>query len=153
MEAESSAEPSEESQQTPQAPREPEAPQGKLITRVVVGYRLGFLPGEWLQTWRRLDRVLARANLNVKATLSPLEELPTDTGIVVVPPELREAARESAEPGTPILVTTAAAAAGAFADLVQRLEVGTEVYAEKVDPAAAAAAPKIVSYTGYTRID
>ncbi len=124
-----------------------------MITRIVVGYRLGFLPGEWLQTWRRLDRVLNRAQLKVKATLSPLEELPEDTGILVVPPDLREAARDAAVPGTPILVTPASSAAGAFADLVARLEAGTEVRAEKFDPDEVAAAPKIVSYTGYTRID
>jgi hypothetical protein len=131
---------------------QPTRPEPRLITRVVCGYRLGFLPGEWLQTWRRLDRVLARAGLKVKATLSPLEELPSDTGILVVSPDLREAAREYAVPGTPILVTPSSSAAGAFADLVARLEAGTELRAEKIDPAEADA-PKIVSYTGYTRID
>jgi hypothetical protein len=124
----------------------------RLVRRVVCGYRLGFLPGEWLQTWRRLDRVLQRAELKVKATLSPLEELPEDTDILVVPPDLREAANEAAPPGTPILVTPASAAAGAFADLVKRLEAGTELTAERVDPEEAAG-PKIVSYRGHTRID
>jgi len=141
-----------EATESPQAEVE-EQQRPRLITRVVCGYRLGFLPGEWLQTWRRLDRVLARAQLKVKATLSPLEELPLDTGILVVPPDLREAAFEAAPPGTPILVTPASSAAGAFADLVARLEAGTEICAEKVDPEEVAAAPKIVSYTGYTRID
>ncbi|HEY3063895.1 MAG TPA: hypothetical protein VGL99_33410 [Chloroflexota bacterium] len=139
----------EEEQSTPE---EEPTPEPRLITRVVVGYRLGFLPGEWLQTWRRLDRVLARAQLKVKATMSPLEELPVDTGILVVPPDLREAAREAAPPGTPILVTPASSAAGAFNDLVARLEAGTDLTAEKIDPAEAEG-PKIVSYTGYTRID
>jgi hypothetical protein len=124
----------------------------KLIKRVTVAYRLGFLPGEWLQTWRRLDRLFARANLKVKATLAPLEELPEDTDILVVPPDLREAARESAVPGTPILVTPASAAAGAFSDLIARLEAGTELTAERISEEDAAA-PKIVSYTGYTRIE
>src|SRR5207253_10482326 len=94
----------------------------KLIGRVVVSYRMGWLPGDWLQTWRRLDRVLARANLKVKATLAPLEDLPEDTDILVVPPDLRDAARERARLGTPILVTPASAAAGAFNELVARLE-------------------------------
>jgi hypothetical protein len=124
----------------------------RLVRRVVCGYRLGFLPGEWLQTWRRLDRVLQRAELKVKATLSPLEELPEDTDILVVPPDLREAANEAAPPGTPILVTPAFAAAGAFSDLVKRLEAGTELTAERIDPEEAAG-PKIVSYRGHTRID
>jgi hypothetical protein len=127
-------------------------PDPKVVRRVVCSYKLGWLPGDWLQTWRRLDRVFARAELNVKATLAPLEDLPADTDILVVPPELREEAREAAPPGTPILVTPASAAAGAFADLVARLEAGTEFTAEKVD-AADKDKPKIVSYRGHTLID
>jgi hypothetical protein len=127
-------------------------PAPKVIRRVVCSYKLGWLPGDWLQTWRRLDRVFARANLNVKATLAPLEDLPADTDILVVPPELRDAAREAVAPGTPILVTPAAAAAGAFADLVTRLETGSDFTAEKIDPAAKDQ-PKIVSYRGHTLID
>src|SRR5205823_2353410 len=90
----------------------PKAP--RVVRRVVCSYKLGWLPGDWLQTWRRLDRVFARANLKVKATLAPLEDLPADTDILVVPPELREAARAAVAPGTPILVTPASAASGAF---------------------------------------
>jgi hypothetical protein len=105
-----------------------------MVRQVVCGYRLGWLPSDWLQTWRRLDRALAQANLNVKATLAPLEHLPEGTDILVVPPDLREAARASAAPGTPILVTPASAATGAFNDLVTRLEAGVDLTAEKVDP-------------------
>ena len=119
---------------------------------MVCGYRLGFLPGEWLQTWRRLERVLQRAELNVKATLAPLEDLPEDVGVLVVPPDLSEAARDAAPPGTPILVTPASSAAGAFADLVRRLEAGEELTAHKIDPAEASG-PKIVTYRGHTRLD
>jgi hypothetical protein len=125
----------------------------KVVRRVVCSYRLGWLPGEWLQTWRRLDRVFARANLRVKATLAPLEALPADTDILVVPPDLRDAANEAVTPGTPILVTPASAAAGAFADLVARLEAGTDFTAEKFDPEVEKAKPKIVSYRGHTIID
>jgi len=129
------------------------APTPKLVKRVVVSYKLGWLPGEWLQAWRRLDRVFARANLSVKATLAPLEDLPPDTDIIVVPPELREAAGNAAVPGTPMLVTPASAAAGAFAELVARLEAGVEFTAEKFDPADEKAKPKIVTYRGHTLID
>ena len=124
-----------------------------MVRRVACVYRLGSLPGEWLQTWRRLDRVLARAHLSVKATLDPLEELPEDADILVVPPELRADVRERVKPGTPILVTTAASAAGAFAELVRRLEEGVDVTAERFDPEERAAQPKIVSYRGSTRLD
>jgi hypothetical protein len=114
-------------------PPEEAAPGPKMVRRVVCSYRLGWLPGDWLQTWRRLDRVFARAELKVEATLAPLEDLPTDTDILVVPPDLRDAAREAAPPGTPILVTPASAAAGAFAELVSRLQAGTEFTAERVE--------------------
>ena len=125
----------------------------KVVKRVVCSYQMGWLPGDWLQTWRRLDRVFARANLRVKATLAPLEDLPADTDILVVPPDLRDAAKEAAPEGTPILFTPASAAAGAFAELVARLESGTEFTAEKIDPDVEKAKPKIVSYRGHTIID
>jgi hypothetical protein len=144
-------------QETSEAPAaEEEVDVGKgptVVKRVVCSYHLGWLPGEWLQTWRRLDRVFARANLRVKATLAPLEDLPTDTDILVVPPELRDDAREAAPPGTPILVTPASAAAAAFADLVARLEAGTDFTAEKFDPEVEKTRPKIVSYRGHTILD
>ena len=129
-----------------------ETSQPRRVRRVVVSYQLGWLPGEWLQAWRRLDRLMARAGLNVKATLAPLEDLPEDTDVVVIPPELREAARAATAPGTLLLVVPAAATAAAFNDLVNRLEAGTELQAERVDPSSAHA-PKIVSYRGHTRID
>src|SRR3954470_3509682 len=111
-----------------------EGPPPKLVRRVVCSYHIGWLPGDWLETGRRLDRVFARANLRVKATLAPLEDLPEDTDILVVPPELREDARGAVVPGTPILVTPASAAAGAFAELVARLEAGVDFTAEHLDP-------------------
>jgi hypothetical protein len=140
----------DQASETTDAEQPPQVP--KAVRRVVCSYKLGWLPGDWLQTWRRLDRVFARANLKVKATLAPLEDLPIDTDILVVPPDLRDAARDAVPPGTSILVTPASAAAGAFADLVARLEAGTEFTAEKVDPADKNG-PRIVSYRGHTVID
>jgi hypothetical protein len=148
------AEPADAGAQPAELPSTGEAPGPgpKVVRRVVVSYRLGWLPGDWLQTWRRLDRVFFRAELSVKATLAPLEDLPPDTDILVVPPQLREAAREAAPPGTPILVTPASAAAGAFADLVSRLQAGTEFKAERLDPADKDK-PKIASYRGQPLLD
>jgi hypothetical protein len=124
----------------------------RVVRRIVCGYGLASLPGEWLQTWRRLDRLLKRTGFKVRASLSPLEELPDDTDILVVPPELREAGRASAAPGTPLLVTTPRAAADAFADLIQRLEAGTELAAERIAPDEPQG-PRIVTYRGSTRLD
>jgi hypothetical protein len=156
----SSAEPTEQITSAPETPESDQPTDAaaestakpKMVRRVVCSYKLGWLPGDWLQTWRRLDRVFARAELKVKATLAPLEDLPADTDILVVPPDLREAAREAVPPGTPILVTPASAAPGAFADLVSRLEAGTEFTAERLDPADKGK-PKIVSYRGHTLLD
>ena len=124
-----------------------------MVRRVVCAYRQGFLPGEWLQTWRRLQRVLQRSRFDVKATLAPLDDLPAGTDVLVVPPDLREDARAAVPSGTPILVTTAAAAPGGFADLVQRLEAGVELSAERFDPVELACKPKIVTYRGQTLLD
>ncbi len=145
-----SPENTEPTDETASADATPSGP--TLVKRVVCSYKLGWLPGDWLQTWRRLDRLFVRSNLKVKATLAPLEDLPEDTDILVVSPDLREAAREAARPGTPILVTPASAAASAFADLVARLEAGTEFTAEHFDPSEKDK-PKIVSYRGHTIID
>ena len=149
-EAPNGSEPEIDTEET--TPTEEAGPGPKMVRRVVCSYKLGWLPGDWLQTWRRLDRVFARAELNVKASLYPLEDLPDDTDILVVPPDLREAAYAAVPPGTPILVTPAGAAAGAFADLVSRLQAGTEFTAEKVDPEQKDK-PKIVSYRGHTLLD
>jgi hypothetical protein len=124
-----------------------------VVKRVVCSYHVGWLPGDWLQTWRRLDRVFARANLRIKTTLAPLEDLPPDTDILVVPPELRADAHNAVPPGTRILVTPVSAAPAAFADLVSRLEAGTELTAERVDPAVEKDLPRIVTYRGHTIID
>ena len=127
--------------------------EARLVRRVVCGYQPGVLPGDWLQTWRRLQRVVQRAGLKTKATLAPLDGLPEDTDVLVVPPELRQQAREGVPPGTPILVTTAAAAPGAFADLIQRLQPGVELTAQRIDPEVAAREARIVTYRGQTRLD
>jgi hypothetical protein len=124
----------------------------RLVRKIVCAYRLGSLPGEWLQTWRRLERLLQREGFKVQVVLEPLEALPEDTHVLVVPPELREAAHEAVAPGTPILVTTPRAAPKAFDDLVQRLAAGSELIAPRLDPAEPPG-PKIVTYRGTTRLD
>lgn len=132
---------------------QPPKPAARLVRRIVCAYRQETLPGDWLQTWRRLDRLLLREGFAIKATLAPLEDLPEDTDIVVVPPELRDLAREKIPSGVLLLVTQPSAAAGAFADLVQRLTHGTEITAQRLDPVTEQGAPKIVTYRGQTLLD
>jgi hypothetical protein len=135
---------------TGDAPGEQPAP--RQIRRIVCAYRLGILPGEWLQTWRRLDRLLARSGFKIKAQLEPLEELPADADLVIVEPELREAAEAIIPSGVPLLLTTPSTAASDFAELVRRLEAGTELMAERITPSEAEG-PTIVTYRGSVRID
>jgi hypothetical protein len=127
-------------------------PTPRLVRRVVCVYRSGVLPGEWLQTWRRLDRLLERSGLKVKALLTPLEDLDADVDVLVVPPDLREAAEAAVAPGVPVLVTTLATASIDFTELVRRLVEGTELTAERIDPLAPVG-PTIVTYRGSTRLD
>jgi hypothetical protein len=129
-----------------------ERPARRLIRRIVCAYRLGILPGDWLQTWRRLDRLLARSGFRVKVLLEPLEDLPDDVDLLVVSPELREAARAVVQRGVPLLLTTPATAATDFADLVRRLEAGVELTAERADPSAPDT-PNVVTYRGSLRVD
>ena len=129
-----------------------ERPSPRLVRRIVCAYRLGILPGDWLQTWRRLDRLLARSGFKVKVLLEPLEDLPNDVDLLVVSPELREAARAAVQPGVPLLLTRPATAAADFVDLVRRLEAGLELTAERVDPSAPEA-PNVVTYRGSLRVD
>ena len=134
-----------------ETPTEPPAP--RLVRRVACVYQSGVLPGEWLQTWRRLDRLFERSGLKVKALLTPLEDLATeDIDLVVAPPDLREAAAAVAGLDVPVIVTTPASAAIDFTDLVRGLVDGTELTAERIDPAAPTG-PTIVTYRGSTRLD
>ena len=125
-----------------------EQPGPRLVRRIVCSYQSGILPGEWLQTWRRLDRLVQREGLKIKVLLAPLDDLPEDVDLLIVPPELREAA----PPGVEILTTTPSEAAFDFAVLIQRLLAGVELTSEKVDPAEQAG-PTIITYRGSTRLD
>jgi hypothetical protein len=129
-----------------------ERPAPRLVRRIVCAYRLGVLPGDWLQTWRRLDRLLDRSGFKVKVVLEPLEDLPGDVDILVVSPDLRDAAKAAIQPDVPLLVTSPTSAADDFADLVRRLEAGSELTAERADPSAPDA-PNVVTYRGSLRLD
>lgn len=124
----------------------------RIIRRVVCGYRLDSLPGEWLQAWRRLDRAMQRAGLNVKVSLDPLDDLPSDADILVVPPELENEAGAVAPPGVGLIVTSPTEATATFARLVESLAAGREITADRI-VAADPTEPRIVTYRGSIPID
>jgi hypothetical protein len=123
-----------------------------VLRRIVCAYRLGLLPGDWLQTWRRLDRLMERSGFKVKVALEPLEDLPEGVDLLVIPADLRAAAEATVPPGVPMVLTTPRTAAEDFAALMRRLEAGTELRAERTDPSAANS-PTVVTYRGGLRID
>ena len=121
----------------------------RLVRRIACGYAPGRLPGEWLQTWRRLASSLERAGLDVRATLDPLDELPADADVLLLPPELA-APGGFPPPAGPLLITTSAADAPRVLDeLVARIAAGADLTANRLDPDA----PRVVTYRGTLRAD
>jgi len=127
-------------------------PSPRLVRKIVCAYQPGIMSGDWLQTWRRLDRLLDRSGFKVKALMEPLDDLPADADLVVVTPDLQEAAEAVVQPGVQVLPTTPQAAASVFAHLIERLTAGTELTAERTT-LAERNGPTIVTYRGSQRID
>jgi hypothetical protein len=128
----------------------PEQGPPRVVRRIVCGYEPGLLAGDWLQAWRRLRHVLDRADLAVPGTLAPLDDLPDDTDVLIVPPELVEAARLAA-PTAHLIATTAAAAAAGFDTLAAALVAGVDLTATRSP--APARDTRVVNYRGPSRLD
>ncbi|MFN8524690.1 MAG: hypothetical protein U0821_16455 [Chloroflexota bacterium] len=122
----------------------------RVIRRAACVYSAGALPGDWLQTWRRLDRLVGRSGLDVKVTLEPLDALPAEVDLLVAPPELEGAARTAAGAEVEVLVTSPSGAAFAFDELMRELLEGQRIVAPR---AASGTTPHIVTYRGSQRID
>jgi hypothetical protein len=114
-----------------------------LVRTIVCAYTQAELPTPWLAIFHRFERVMARAGLRIRVRLFPLEELPEGFEVLVVPPELREAA-EALQTGARLIVTTRAEAPGAADALLREIERGETLYAEKIRPGE----PKIMTHRG-----
>lgn len=117
--------------------------QPQLIRTIVCAYTQAELPTPWLAIFHRFERTMAKAGLRIRVRLFPLEALPESFEVLVVPPELREAAA-SLQAGARLIVTTRAEAAAAADVLLREIERGEALYAEKVRPGE----PKIMTHRG-----
>lgn len=121
----------------------PEDKERLLVRTIVCAYVRAELPTPWLAIFHRFQRVMEKAGLKIRVRLLPLESLPESFEILVVPPELREAA-EALQSDKRLVVTTRVEAPAAAAELLREIEAGVTLYAEKVRPGE----PQIMTYRG-----
>lgn len=117
--------------------------QRRLIRTIVCAYVQAELPTPWLATFHRFERVMEKAGLKIRVRLFPLEALPETFEVLVVPPELHEAA-EAVQGGARLIVTTRGEAPAAAAALLKEIELGETLYAERVQPGD----PKLMTHRG-----
>lgn len=121
----------------------PTGDERRLVRSIVCAYTQAELPTPWLAIFHRFERVMEKAGLRIRVRLFPLEALPETFEVLVVPPELQEAA-EALQTGARLIVTTRADAPAAAAALLQEIERGETLYAERVRPGQ----PKIMTHRG-----
>jgi len=115
----------------------------QLVRTIVCAFIHAELPTPWLAIFHRFERVMEKAGLRIRVRLIPLEALPETFEVLVVPPELQEAA-EALQTGARLIVTTRADAPAAAAELLAEIERGETLYAERVQPGE----PKIMTHRG-----
>lgn len=104
-----------------------------LVRTIVCAYTRDELPTSWIQVHRRFEHEVKKAGLRIRVRLEPLEELPESYEVIVVPPDLRHRAYESAQQGR-ILTATRDDCAQKAQDLVRYIELGETLYAERASP-------------------
>jgi hypothetical protein len=117
--------------------------QRQLVRTIVCAYTQAELPTPWLAIFHRFERVMEKAGLRVRVRLFPLEALPETFEVLVVPPELQEAAA-GLQTGARLVVTSRADAPAAAARLLAEIERGETLYADRVQPGE----PKIMTHRG-----
>jgi hypothetical protein len=115
----------------------------RLVQTIVCGYTQAELPTPWLAIFHRFERVMQKAEMRIRVRLFPLEALPETFEVLVVPPELKDAAM-ALQTGARLIVTTRAEAPAAADELLHELALGETLYAEKVRPGE----PKIMTHRG-----
>ena len=115
----------------------------QLVRTIVCAFSQAELPTPWLAIFHRFERVMEKAGLKVRVRLFPLEALPEMFEVLVVPPELQDAAA-ALQTGARLIGTTRADAPAAAAHLLAEIERGDTLYAERVQPGE----PKIMTHRG-----
>lgn len=104
-----------------------------LVRTIVCAYSREELPTSWIQVHRRFEHEVKKAGLRIRVRLEPLEEMPESYEVVVVAPDLRHRAYESAPQGR-ILTATRDDCAQKAQDLVRYIELGETLHAERASP-------------------
>jgi len=115
----------------------------RLVRTIVCAYTQAELPTPWLAIFHRFQKVMQKSGLRIRVRLFPLEELPESFEVLVVPPELSEAAL-GLQTGARLIVTSRTEAPGAAAELLAEIEHGLTLYAERARPGD----PEIITFRG-----
>jgi len=127
--------------------------QPKLIRKIGFGYRLDFMPASLIVGYHQFAKKIEQAGFKIHVSLIPLHEINSDWDLVLVPAEFE---REVAMllPSERIIGLEEFINPPLYADLVKRLEEGTEIFAERIDPNQAKGDEgATVRYRGYERLD
>jgi hypothetical protein len=119
------------------------AEERQLVRTIVCAFTQAELPTPWLAIFHRFERVMEKAGLRIRVRLFPLEALPESFEVLVVPPELAKAA-EAVQGDARLIITDRAGAPSAAAALLQEIERGETLYAERAQPGE----PKIMTHRG-----
>ena len=127
-------------------------PTAKLIRSIGFGYALDFMPAPFLVGFNQMRRKLERAGFTVNVSLVPLSDVPSDIDILFVPAHLESNARKAA-PGKWIIALDTYLNHLSYADVLNRLEDGSEIYALRANAGGTESGSEIVRYRGNLRID
>jgi hypothetical protein len=119
------------------------AEERQLVRTIVCAFTQAELPTPWLAIFHRFERVMEKAGLRIRVRLFPLEALPESFEVLVVPPELAKAA-EAVQGDARLIITDRAGAPSAAAALLEEIERGETLYAERAQPGE----PKIMTHRG-----
>ena len=128
-------------------------PMPTLIRRIVFGYTLDNFPGAIVLGHHQLKRMVARAGFAIKVTLAPLTDLPPDTDLLFIPPELESVAHSLLAPER-IHIVEEMVNHPSYARLIENLVEGVAITAaRRDDPTAAENAGNIITYRGNQRVE